>query len=296
MLKPNDIPECHAILIAGPTGAGKSRLAMDLAARMGSTIINADAMQVYGCWRILTARPLSDDEATVPHALYGHVGWQQDYSVGHWLTEIADLLQGHAQAPPLIVGGTGLYFHALTAGLAPIPKIPAEIRAAGVKRLQDWGLIRFAEHLHQLDPRCRERLDPKNPARLLRAWEVLHATGKGLSDWQDETPPPLIKRKDTFAVLLNPDNSVLTERITERVHQMVASGALEECAASLTNWKPELPSSKAIGARELIAYLRGELTYSTALAKTVIATQQYAKRQRTWFRSRMQDWLHITDC
>ncbi|NCM97440.1 MAG: tRNA (adenosine(37)-N6)-dimethylallyltransferase MiaA [Rhodobacterales bacterium] len=273
------------VLIAGPTASGKSGLALKLAERQGGVIVNADALQVYACWRVLTARPSAADEALVPHRLYGHVGRDQDYSVGHWLREVAQVLASDAR--PIIVGGTGLYFTALTAGLAAIPAIPAMVRAEGDARRRAGDV---AGMLAGLDPATRAAIDPQNPARVQRAWEVLRATGRGLADWQAATGPALLPLARAQALVLAPDPAWLGARIDARFDAMMAAGALDEVRAQLPHWNPAQPSARAIGARELVAYLRGEIGRDQAVALARIASRQYAKRQRTWFRSRMAGW------
>lgn len=273
------------VLIAGPTASGKSALAMDLAARDGRVIVNADALQVYGCWRILTARPSAEDEAALPHALYGHVGRDQPYSAGHWLREAAPLLD----RPVVIVGGTGLYFMALTEGLAEIPPVPAAVRA-------EADLLRKAEPARmvaELDPATAARIDRNNLARVQRAWEVLQATGRGLAEWQAATPAPALPRGSAEALVLHPDVDWLNERIDRRFDLMMQAGALDEVRAEEPSWRPERPSSRAIGAPELVACLRGAISLPEATEAAKLASRQYAKRQRTWFRNRMRDWRAV---
>ena len=273
------------VLIAGPTASGKSVLAMELAARHGRVVVNADALQVYGCWRVLSARPSAADEAVLPHALYGHVGRDQAYSVGHWLREVAPLLG----RPVVIVGGTGLYFSALTEGLAAVPDVPPEVRAeADALRLGDFGAM-----LAALDPATAARTDLANKVRVQRAWEVLRATGRGLADWQASGAAALLPLTQVEALVLRPDVAWLDARITARFSAMLEAGALDEVAAELPTWVPNRPSARAIGAAELVAYLRGGGDLATASAAATLATRQYAKRQRTWFRSRMKDWRTI---
>ena len=273
------------VLIAGPTASGKSVLAMELAARHGRVVVNADALQVYGCWRVLSARPSAADEAVLPHALYGPVGRDQAYSVGHWLREVAPLLG----RPVVIVGGTGLYFSALTEGLAAVPDVPPEVRAeADALRLGDFGAM-----LAALDPATAARTDLANKVRVQRAWEVLRATGRGLADWQASGAAALLPLTQVEALVLRPDVAWLDARITARFSAMLEAGALDEVAAELPTWVPNRPSARAIGAAELVAYLRGGGDLATASAAATLATRQYAKRQRTWFRSRMKDWRTI---
>jgi tRNA dimethylallyltransferase len=284
------------ILIAGPTASGKSGLALTLAERFGGAIVNADALQVYASWRVLTARPDASEEARAPHYLYGHIGLNQPYSVGHWLREVEaclTLLQNR-DLRPIIVGGTGLYFRALTRGLADIPTIPAEIRQEANRIVKTSGESALAEELREEDPATYSKIDINNPARTQRAWEVLRATGRGLADWHDETPPPLLPLERTHALHLHSDTDWLNRRIEVRFDQMIEQGALEECRAVLeSGWDPSHPSCQAIGAKELIGFLQGEMALQEAIELAKIQTRQYAKRQRTWFRSKMRDWHQI---
>jgi tRNA dimethylallyltransferase len=274
------------VLIAGPTASGKSALAMELAARDGRVIVNADALQVYANWRILTARPSTMDESALPHALYGHVGRDAAYSVGHWLREV----QPKLAQPVVIVGGTGLYFAALTDGLADIPPTPPAVRAEADRRMKDEGHNAL---LAELDPATSARIDRLNPARIQRAWEVWATTGRGLADWQDTTPAPLLPLPQAEALVIRPEVGWLNTRIDHRFDQMIAAGALQEVAAEVPHWQPTRPSSRAIGAAELIAHLQGSLSLPDAIAAAKLASRQYAKRQRTWFRSRMGGWREI---
>ena len=271
------------VLIAGPTASGKSALAMEIAARDGRVIVNADALQVYGCWRVLTARPSLADEAALPHALYGHVGRQESYSTGRWLREVVPFL---AQ-PVVIVGGTGLNFSALTEGLADIPAVPPEVRAEADARVAVEG---FAALRGELDAATLARIDTQNGARIQRAWEVLRSTGRGLAAWQDETPAPALPLSQAEALVLRPEVGWLDARINRRFHAMLEAGALEEARAALPDWQPRLPSSRAIGAPELIDFLQEKSTLSEAIDAAILASRRYAKRQRTWFRSRMGAW------
>jgi tRNA dimethylallyltransferase len=285
MIDLTQIPPDRPVLIAGPTASGKSALAMDIARHSGGLIINADALQVYDNWRVLSARPSEQDEAELPHRLYGHVPGAADYSVGHWLREVAPVLQGPQR--PIIVGGTGLYFSALTHGLADIPATPPQIRAEADQIIATQG---HHPLLEALDPETRARIDIQNPMRVQRAWEVLRATGTGLAAWQDATPPPLLPLDQTTAILFDVDKDWLNARIARRFDLMLEQGALDEARANLPNWDPTRLSAKAIGAPELIAQLNGELTLDQAREAATIATRQFAKRQRTWFRSKMKTW------
>lgn len=261
-------------------------MAMELAARDGRVIVNADALQVYDCWRVLTARPSTAEEALAPHALYGHVGRDRDYSVGAWLREVSGLLD----RPLVIVGGTGLYFSALTEGLADVPAIPAEVRAEAdqLRVSGQTDVMRTA-----LDAATVARTDMLNPMRVQRAWEVLRATGRGLAAWQAEGAPPLLPLDGVDALVLRPPVPWLDNRIAQRFSVMLEAGALEEVSVALPDWQPDRPWARAIGARELVAHLLGKVDLDTATAQAVLSSRQYAKRQRTWFRSRMANWRAI---
>lgn len=278
------IDPARHLLIAGPTASGKSALALAVARAQGGLIVNADALQIWSCWRVLTARPSQADEAAAPHALYGHVTPDRGYSVGDWLRDVAQF----ADQRLIVVGGTGLYLTALTQGLAYVPPVSSEIRAAGDAMLaEEDGLARMVA---ELDPETHQRIDTRNPARVQRAWEVLRATGRGLVSWQADTPPPLIPPADCQRLVMNADRDWLADRIARRFHAMMSEGALAEVRAMLPEWDPGRQWARAIGAPELVAHLRGELDLETATERAIIATRQYAKSQRIWFRNRMKDW------
>lgn len=276
---PGNLP----VLIAGPTASGKSTLALALAEKQGGVIINADASQVYDCWRVLTARPSPAEQARASHRLYGHIPFDAPYSTGHWLREVSSMLDGPR---PIIVGGTGLYFSALTEGLADIPSTPAEVRAqADAMPLED---LAFA-----LDVKTVSRIDMANRARVQRAWEVQYATGRPLSDWQDDTPPPLLKRGQFTGVVLDSPKEWLTPRITRRFDQMLHAGGLDEARAMQSRYNPALPACRAIGVTEAMAVVTGQMTHAAAVNSATVVTRQYAKRQRTWFRARLRDWQWV---
>ncbi len=278
------IPPHKPVLIAGPTASGKSALALEIAERHGGVIVNADASQVYDCWKIITARPSTDEEARAPHALYGHVSFDQTYSAGHWLREVLPLLSSNQR--PIIVGGTGLYFTALTEGMAEIPATPKEIRA-------EADTIPLSHLLEGLDDKTASRIDTQNRARVQRAWEVQRATGRSLAEWQADNPPPALSIDAALPVVLDFDKDWLLTRITRRFDKMLEMGALDEIEAMRDRYDPALPSCKAIGVPELMAYLDGHLSLEEAREKATISTRQFAKRQRTWFRSRMKAWYRI---
>ncbi len=283
MIPLTDIKPDRPVLIAGPTASGKSALALEIAETQGGVIVNADALQVFANWRVLTARPPAEDLARASHALYGHVPGDQSYSVGHWLRDLTPFLDQR----PIIVGGTGLYFSALTEGLAEIPLTPPDIRA-------EADALSRETMLAALDPATTARIDQQNRMRVQRAWEVQRTTGRSLADWQDDTPPPLLALASCTALLIDAPKDWLTPRIERRFDMMLAQGALDEARANLADWDVSRPSSRAIGAPELIAHLEGEITLDEARTAAIIATRQYAKRQRTWFRARMKAWRSIS--
>lgn len=283
------LPDCDPdlpILIAGPTASGKSELALRLAESHGGVIVNADASQVYDCWRVVTARPSAEDEARAPHLLYGHIAYDAPYSAGHWLREVTPLLKSgllKSGERPIIVGGTGLYFQTLLRGMVDIPPIPPEIRS-------EADTLDASDMLAALDENTRARIDVQNPMRVQRAYEVLRATGRNLASWQDDTPPPTLERANCTTIVMQSDKDWLEARIRQRFDKMIAEGALEEVEQMRTRYDPKLPSCKAIGVPELMGYLTGALDLEAAREQASIATRQFAKRQRTWFRSKMSDW------
>lgn len=279
------IPPDQPVLIAGPTASGKSALALEIARARGGVIVNADASQVYDCWRVISARPSAHEESRAPHLLYGHIPAQTPYSAGHWLRDVAEVLQARERV--IIVGGTGLYFSALTQGMVDIPATPDAVR-------RDADAMTLPDLLAQLDPQTAARIDTSNRARVQRAWEVLRATGKGLAAWQVDTPPPLLPADQCACFRVEIERDILNARIETRFDQMLAAGALDEVAAVLPSYDPSLPAHRAIGVPELVAHLRGEVSLEEAREKAVIATRRYAKRQRTWARSKLAGWKGIT--
>ena len=273
------------VLIAGQTASGKSHLALEIAETHGGIIINADAIQVYKNWRILTARPSDTDESKIKHKLYGHVDGATEYSVGSWIKEIKEILLSHSR--PIIVGGTGLYFSALINGLVDIPEIPEKIRLEANARIKKSG---FESLVREIDQETVQKIDTNNPMRVQRAWEVLRSTGRGLNSWHRATPKPTLDLNRCKALLIDGEVSKMNNRIKNRFDQMIEKGLIQEAKNNLATWNPKHPSSKAIGACELIAYLNNEISINQLREQIVIATRQYAKRQRTWFRTKMQSW------
>ena len=284
----SSLNKTRPILIAGPTGCGKSALAIRIATTLGGLIINADAMQVYAGWRILTARPTKNDEMATSHALYGHINNLETYSVGDWLQQIKPLLDGPER--PIIVGGTGLYFKALTEGLAEIPKIPEKIKTEASDFIKTG---RLSDMIGELDVETRSKIDLKNPVRVARAWEVWRTTGKSIIFWHSNTPVAFLNYEKCDAICLHGPTSWLNQRIEERFKTMLRKGVLTEVERNFKKWNPTLQSSQAIGAAELIDHLSGDLSIEKASELAIIASRQYAKRQRTWFRKRMAAWTNV---
>lgn len=281
--------ENKPILMVGPTASGKSKLALFLAQKLGRVIINADAIQIYKNWRILTARPSLKDEQIVEHYLYGHKEPKTVYSVGHWLREIKDVLENHPT--PIIVGGTGLYFSALTSGLSDIPEISDDIKQEARQRLLSVGIPAL---LADLDNATLSKIDIKNPMRVARAWEVAKATGRSLLEWHENIAPSILEKENCTALVINPDKQILNQQIKDRFKRMVQQGAIQEAEQNLPTWEKNMAANKAIGAKELIMHLNGEISLETAIDKATIATRQYAKRQKTWIKAKMADWQDIT--
>jgi tRNA dimethylallyltransferase len=282
----------NAVLIAGPTASGKSALALELAAARGGVIINADSMQVYRDLKVITARPTADQEARLPHRLYGHVDAAINFSAGAWLADAAAILTKlRAQNQlPIFTGGSGLYFRALTRGLSAVPPVPADIREGVRARLERDGVEVLYADLAQRDPASAERLKPRDRIRIARALEVIEATGRSLSDWHRDGLPPLLPPGSFRALFLEPERQQLYARIDARYDAMLAAGALEEVEAlAARQLDPLLPAMKAHGVPALIRHLKGEITLDEATAIGRADTRHYAKRQFTWFRHQLPE-------
>jgi tRNA dimethylallyltransferase len=282
----------EAVLIAGPTASGKSALALELAQKAGCVVINADSMQVYRDLRILTARPTPQEEARVPHRLYGHIDASVNFSAGAWVADAAPVLaevRGQNRLA-VFVGGTGLYFKALTRGLSAVPPIAPEIREAVRARLERDGVEALHAELARRDPAAAERLKPRDRTRIARALEVVEATGRSLTDWHREGLPPLLPQGQFHALFLAPERDQLYARIDARFDAMLKQGALEEVAAlAARKLDPLLPAMKAHGVPALIRHIRGEITLEQAAEIGRTDTRHYAKRQFTWFRHQLPE-------
>jgi tRNA dimethylallyltransferase len=280
------------VLIAGPTASGKSALALELAQTRDAVIINTDSMQVYRDLRVITARPTPEEEARAPHRLYGHVDAAVNFSAGAWVADAATVLaEARAQRRlPIFIGGSGLYFRALTRGLSAVPPIAPEIREAVRARLERDGVEALHAELVLRDPASAERLKPRDRARIARALEVVEATGRSLTDWHRDGLPPLLPPGQFRALFLEPDRDALYARIDARFDAMLEAGALEEVARQAARQlDPLLPAMKAHGVPALLAHLRGEITGEEAAEIGRADTRHYAKRQFTWFRHQLPE-------
>jgi tRNA dimethylallyltransferase len=289
-------PSKRAVLIAGPTTSGKSALALALAEEVGGTIINADSMQVYRDLRIITARPTPQEEARVPHLLYGHVDAAENYSVGRWCVDAGAALAavGRAGRVPIVVGGTGLYFKALTRGLAAVPPIPAAIRTAVRARLAAEGAGPLHAELGERDPETASRLMPGDRARISRALEVVLATGRSLAQWHDHGMEPALDPDSAVKIFLEVERAELYRRIDVRFDAMVAAGVVDEVRAlGRRGLDPALPAMKAHGVPWLLRHLAGGIDLAAAVAEAKRDTRRYTKRQATWFRHQLPDWTWV---
>jgi tRNA dimethylallyltransferase len=288
------------ILIAGPTASGKSALALQLAAKRGGVIINADSMQVYRDLRIITARPSPDEEKQVPHRLYGHVDAAENYSVGRWLGDAAAVLKDalRNEQPAIVVGGTGLYFSTLTRGIAAVPPIPVDVRREVRGRLESEGIADLHAELALRDPITAARLKPGDRARISRALEVVLATGRSLSEWHADNTPAPVDLAGAAKIFLMPKRDELGARIDARFDAMMTAGALAEVRVlAARHLDPNLPAMKAHGVPWLIRHLNGDITLAEAVAQAKRDTRRYTKRQATWFRNQLPqfEWVEPDD-
>lgn len=278
------------ITVAGPTASGKSALALGLARAFDGVVINADSMQVYRELRVVTARPTAEEETLAPHRLYGVLPGAEVCSAGRWAEMAAAEVRTAwaAGKVPILCGGTGLYIHALTVGLSPIPAIPDAVRAAARADMAALGNAAFHARLAAADPVMGARLNVGDTQRTSRAWEVLRATGRSLADWQGDPPVRLIE-PSVFTVLLEPPREVLYARCDARFAAMMEAGALDEVRAlDALDLPPGAPVMKALGVPELRAYLHGDASLDGAVTKAQQTTRNFAKRQGTWFRGQLR--------
>jgi tRNA dimethylallyltransferase len=284
------------ILIAGPTASGKSALALAIAEQVGGVIINADSMQVYRELRILTARPTPEEEARVPHALFGFVPAADAYSAGRFARDAAAAIASARAAGrrPVIVGGTGLYFKAILEGLSPMPRIDDAVRVHWRAEAERRGATELHLELAARDAVMAERLAPTDTQRIVRALEVIDATGRSLAEWQKLREAPALEEAQTVRLRVSIDRAKLHAQIDARFDRMMGEGALEEVRKlSELSLDPGLPAMRAIGVRPLLAVLRGEQSLEAGVAAAKLETRQYAKRQETWLKGHMISWKAI---
>ena len=284
------------ILLSGPTASGKSALALALAEKLGGTIINANSMQVYRDLRLITARPSAEEERRVPHRLYGHVDAAENYSVGAWRSEaVLQLAAAERKSRvAIVVGGTGLYFNALTRGLAAMPPIPKRIRDEVRGRLKAEGAAALHDELQRLDAAAAARLNRGDGARVSRALEVMLATGRSILDWHEDTTSSGADFQPAVKIFLSPDRGELASRIDARFDAMIEAGAIEEVRALMTrSLDPSLPAMKAHGVPWLIRQLKDEITLAEAAEGAKRDTRQYTKRQATWFRNQLPEFAWV---
>ncbi|HEY1746152.1 MAG TPA: tRNA (adenosine(37)-N6)-dimethylallyltransferase MiaA [Xanthobacteraceae bacterium] len=280
------------ILLAGPTASGKSAVALELAEKLGGTIINADSMQVYRDLRLITARPTVEEERRSPHRLYGHVDAAENYSVGAWRGEAVRQLAAaeRESRAAIVVGGTGLYFNALTRGLAAMPPVPKHVRDEVRARLKAEGAAALHDELARLDVAAASRLNRGDGTRVSRALEVMLATGRSILDWQEGTKPSGTDSLSAVKIFLSVDRDQLARRIDARFDAMMEAGAMEEVRALMArNLDPSLPAMKAHGVPWLVRQLKGEVTLADAVEGAKRDTRQYTKRQATWFRNQLPE-------
>lgn len=290
-------PTNRPILIAGPTASGKSALAMALAEELGGLIINVDSMQVYAELRILTARPSVEDEARLPHALFGHVPAREAYSAGRFLTDAAAALNEATAAGlrPIFVGGTGLYFKALLEGLAPIPDVAMDIRQRWREQARRVGAAALHGVLTERDPGMAARLSAEDTQRIVRALEVLDGSGRSLAYWQAQPCVPLVQPDDALRLVMMPDRDVLHRRADARLDAMVASGGIEEAGRlAALQLDGNLSAMRAIGVAPLAAVARSEIELADAILGAKTETRQYIKRQQTWIKRHMITWRRFS--
>jgi tRNA dimethylallyltransferase len=290
------VSEPDIVLIAGPTASGKSALALELAEKLGGVIVNADSMQVYRDLLIITARPSAAEEKRLPHRLYGHIDAAENFSVGRWCEEAAAALAEARRTARavIVVGGTGLYFNALTRGLAAVPPIPAEIREAVRARLANDGVAALHAELKWRDPAAAARLMPGDRARITRALEVVLATGRSLLDWHEDNKPASLDPARAIKIFLAPERDDLLRRIDARFDAMMGAGALDEVRMlAARKLAPDLPAMKAHGVPWLVRHIEGEITLDEAVGEAKRDTRRYTKRQGTWFRNQLPEFAWV---
>ena len=285
------------ILLTGCTASGKSHLAQELATLTPSLIINSDALQVYKCWQIISARPSKQDMNDFDHALYGHIDCYNNYDVASWLDELKVQLDYAEQRSlrPIIVGGTGLYYTLLTEGISEIPPISANTRDKSNELMQNEPKQLLSD-LAQFDFQTFSSIDQTNFSRVQRAWEVLHETGKGITYWQSKVLPPILPINDVIPVILNIDSNDLSANIKNRFKTMIDLGVIEEVNTAFEKiifFTENKPAFRAIGVNEIKQFIDNKMSFEDLEQAIIIKTRQYAKRQRTWFRNKFMSWSNF---
>lgn len=285
----------NTILILGPTASGKSKLATQIAKEANGEVINMDSMQIYKDLPILSACPTKKEMNGVPHHLFGTIDAAHPYSTGEYIRDAKvkiDEIIARGKMP-VLVGGTGLYAHALTEGMVETPPVPAAIRAQ-TRKIVEADRKGSYNRLRKFDPEAAERIEPNDAVRISRALEVYEATGKSLSDWHREPQPPILAEGTWLGIALSPPRELVYENIAKRFYEMVDNGGLEEVEALLKRGLPnDLPAMKALGVPNIISYLMGEISQTEAISKAILETRHYAKRQYTWLRNRATNWQHL---
>ena len=286
------------ILLTGCTSSGKSKLAKELALLRPSLIINADALQVYDCWNLITARPTYVDMSEFEHALYGHISYNTKYAVSAWLNELKQQLiyAEKMQLRPIIVGGTGLYFTLLTEGISEIPPISIETSETSSKLLKSQPQ-KLLSDLEKFDPQTYNSIDKTNFSRIQRAWEVLIQTGRGIRYWQETVSPPILPIDDVVPIILSCSNTDLNIRIKIRLKKMIEHGVIEEVrkvTEKAGGASKNMTAFRAIGVEEIRQFIENKIDMTTLEQSILIKTRQYAKKQRTWFRNKFVNWRIVS--
>lgn len=277
-------------IVCGPTAGGKSARAMEMAVRLNGVIINCDSLQIYDGLPILTAQPTAEDRAAISHELYGVLKPEENFSAGNWRDKVEPIIRKilSENKTPIIVGGSGLYIKALTEGFSPIPNVPSEIRDAAILKQKEIGTTAMHQDLQKRDPEMAARVHPHHTSRLLRAWEILEATGKSLAFWQKQPlsgPPPGMQFEIHKII---PERDILYKRCNARFLQMIENGVIEEVKDFASQYGSSVPLTKALGYRSLLNYLEGKLRKDEAIEQAQGETRRYAKRQVTWFKHQIQ--------
>jgi len=293
------MPNYSSILISGPTASGKSKLALDIAEKIGGVVINADSMQIYNTISLITARPSNKDMDTIPHFLYGYIDPKIRYSVGEWISDIEPLINFliRINKIPVIVGGTGLYFAGLFGEISEIPEISAKTRLKWEEIKEHKGTQALFDKLKELDPKSAATINSTDTTRIIRALEVFDDTGKSIRDWQLSPGKPIINKSMSKMIYLCPPRNVIDDNIIKRTSEIIGNDQLYEEIKLLSSKKisDSYPIMKAIGVKDTIAYLEDEISIEILNDRIITDTKRYVKRQLTWARKKMMDWEWIDE-